>query len=115
MGGVLEVNHESVWGPPGWVYDDVLDEVRPTVLAVDPSLERDLRESVADGGMGYLSLAGWSHAAFRAFLTASVGLHERRLREGPGVFHEPSFYRGYMSLLAELIESLRHDPRASGP
>ncbi len=109
MSGVIKLNTDRSWVVAGWAYDSVL-EMTQKHLNEEPGSA--LAEAIRTGTGAYLSyitLERLSPAARRRFRRAVRLALTDAEREGPGSFHSPEFYPGFIARFRDLVKLLSED------
>ncbi len=111
MSGVVKLDADRSWVVAGWAYDSVL-EMTQKYLDEEPGSA--LAEAIRTGTGAYLSyitLERLSPAARRRFRHAVCLALADAEREGPGSFHSPEFYPGFIARFRELVELLAEEDK----
>ena len=111
MSGVVKVNETVVWIPAGWVYDGVLELIAQELADKDQELAAALLGS-RTSTRGYFDLRGINTEKFQSLLHASERAYDRAVEKGPGGFHDPRSYDGFIKHFGELRSMLRTDHRS---
>jgi hypothetical protein len=100
--------------PAGWVFENVLELVAAKLGVDDPSLGETFLEARTHVGIGYLDLSELDEGQFRLVIEAAETAYEQVVQEGPGAFHDPSFYPAFAERFSEWKALLRSDRRSNG-
>ncbi len=111
MSGVVKVNETAAWIPAGWVYDGVLELIARELANEDQELAAALL-GARTNNRGYFDLRGIDAAKFHSLLQASQRAYDRAVEKGPGSFHDPRSYDGFIKRFEELRSMLRADHRS---
>jgi len=106
MAGTLELSHELIWMPAGWVYDNTLEQIADSIRESSPELQQRLLASLTEVNGGYLDLQRCDSTALRTIAAGLAMVTAKVISSGPNAMHDPSFYDGYVQQLRELYSLL---------
>ena len=110
----MHVRENVVWMPAGWVFENVLELVAAKLRVDDPLLGETFLEARPYVGIGSLDLSMLDEGQFRLVIQAAETAYEQVVQEGPGAFHDPSFYPAFAERFSEWKALLRSDRRSNG-
>ncbi|MFO0931754.1 MAG: hypothetical protein U1E39_03490 [Planctomycetota bacterium] len=102
----------NAWATPGWVFDNVLEDIARHVGPRDPELSHAIQEAIE--GVQYLDASQWSSGRLLLLLEGARISRQQRLRAGPSAFQKPEFFPGFMTQVEQLIAQVELDPRLHG-
>src|SRR5262245_32676520 len=95
MSGSVRISVGNSWAPPGWVFDNVLEDIARYVGPRSSELSHAIQEAI--DGFQYLDASQWSGDQILLLLEGARVSMEQRRRAGPSAFQKPEFFPGFMT------------------